>query len=170
MEFTTALPRTLTGKLQRYRLRADAGGTSPGLPLASVPSGDVRIHEPAGWPQPKGYASAVSATGRTVCVSGQIGWDPVTHTFRPAGSRLKCGRRSPTSFPRWPRLARGPDQIVRLTWYLTDRDEYLRLQREIGEAYRAVIGRHFPAMSVVVVQALVETRARVEIEATAIVV
>ena len=169
VEFTTALPRTLTGKLQRYRLRADAAGTSPGLPLASVPPEGVRIHEPAGWPRPKGYATAVSATGRIVCVSGQIGWDPVTHTFSSGGFAAEVRQALANVVSALAAAGARPDQIVRLTWYLTDRDEYLRRQREIGEAYRAVIGRHFPAMSVVVVQALVETGARVEIEATAIV-
>jgi 2-aminobenzoate-CoA ligase len=162
VEFTSELPRTLTGKLQRYRLRtADA---------AAAPSGALRFHEPAGWPRPKGYATAVSATGRTVCVSGQIGWDPVTHAFPSGGFAAEVRQALANVVAALHAAGARPDQIVRLTWYITDRDEYLRLQREVGEAYRDVIGRHFPAMSVVAVHALVEARARVEIEATAVVV
>ena len=152
IEFVTTLPRTLTGKLQRFRLRA----------------GGVEFHEPAGWPQPKGYANAVSATGRLVFVAGQIGWDPVTSVL-PAGDFAAEVRQALANVVAALAAAGArPDQITRLTWYITDRDEYVRQQRAIGQAYRDVIGRHFPAMSVVVVQGLIEAGARVEIEATAV--
>jgi 2-aminobenzoate-CoA ligase len=152
IEFVSTLPRTLTGKLQRFRLRA----------------GGVEFHEPAGWPQPKGYANAVSATGRQVFVAGQIGWDPVTSVL-PAGDFAAEVRQALANVVSALAAAGArPDQITRLTWYITDRDEYVRQQRDIGRAYREVIGRHFPAMSVVVVQGLIEPGARVEIEATAV--
>ena len=80
IEFVAELPRTLTGKLQRYRLRAGASRRRD--TSIRVRTRDVRTHEPAGWPRPKGYANAVSATGRMVFVSGQVGWDPVTHGVR----------------------------------------------------------------------------------------
>ena len=156
IEFVPELPRTQTGKLQRYRLRAAAGVA-------------VQIHEPAGWPKPKGYANAVSASGRAVFVAGQIGWDPVTLAF-PAADFAGEVRQALTNVVTALEAAGArPDQITRLTWYIVDRDEYLRSQREIGRAYRDVIGRHFPAMSVVIVSGLVEKTARVEIEATAVV-
>jgi 2-aminobenzoate-CoA ligase len=160
IEFVSELPRTLTGKLQRYRLRSDMAGTTG-------TTGTLQFHEPAGWAKPKGYANAVSASGRTVFVAGQIGWDPVTMTF-PGGDFAGEVRQALTNVVAALAAAGArPDQITRLTWFITDRDEYLRSQAEIGKVYRDVIGRHFPAMSVVVVAGLVEARARVEIEATA---
>jgi 2-aminobenzoate-CoA ligase len=155
IEFVAELPRTLTGKLQRYRLRAGAAGVS--------------THEPAGWPRPSGYTNAASATGRVVFVSGQVGWDPVTMTFGAVDFAAEVRQALTNVVAALHAAGARPDQITRLTWYLTDRDEYMNARAEIGRAYRDVIGRHFPAMSVVVVQALIEKSARVEIEATAVV-
>jgi len=156
IEFVAELPRTLTGKLQRHRLRA---GTT----------GDVRTHEPAGWPKPSGYANAVSATGRVVFVSGQVGWDPLTQAFTAGDFAAEVRQALTNVVAALDAAGARPDQITRLTWYVTDRDEYLNARAEIGRAYRDVIGRHFPAMSVVVVEGLLEPGARVEIEATAVV-
>jgi enamine deaminase RidA (YjgF/YER057c/UK114 family) len=154
VEFVADLPRTLTGKLQRFRLRAGSG---------------VESHEPAGWSRPKGYANAVSAEGRLVFVSGQIGWDPVTCILAAADFTAEVRQALTNVVAALAAAGARPDQITRLTWYITDRHAYAQQQREIGRAYREVIGRHFPAMSVVVVQGLVEPAARVEIEATAVV-
>ena len=154
IEFVADLPRTLTGKLQRFRLRAGAG---------------VDVHQPAGWARPKGYANAVSATGRLVFVSGQIGWDPVTRVISAADFASEVRQTLANVVAALAAAGARPEQITRLTWYITDRAEYARQQREIGLAYREIMGRHFPAMSVVVVQGLVEPGARVEIEATAVV-
>jgi len=154
VEFVADLPRTLTGKLQRFRLRTGGG---------------VESHEPAGWPRPKGYANAVSASGRQVFVAGQVGWDPVTGVIAAADFAAEVRQALTNVVSALAAAGARPDQITRLTWYITDRHEYLRQQREIGLAYREVIGRHFPAMSVVVVQGLIERDARVEIEATAVV-
>jgi len=154
VEFVADLPRTLTGKLQRFRLRAGAA---------------VETHEPAGWPRPRGYANAVSATGRMVFVSGQIGWDPVTSVLAAGDFAAEVKQALANVVSALAAAGARPDQITRLTWYITDRGEYARHQREIGLAYREVMGRHFPAMSVVVVHGLVEPNARVEIEATAMV-
>jgi enamine deaminase RidA (YjgF/YER057c/UK114 family) len=154
VEFVAELPRTLTGKLQRFRLRAGAA---------------VESHDPAGWPRPKGYSNAVSATGRLVFVSGQVGWDPVTGILVAADFAAEVRQALTNVVAALAAAGARPDHITRLTWYITDRAEYARQQREIGRAYRDVIGRHFPAMSVVVVQGLVEQNARVEIEATAVV-
>ena len=165
VEFVAELPRTLTGKLQRYRLRADASA-SPGA--SSGPTGIVSTHDPAGWPRPKGYANAASATGRVVFVSGQVGWDPVTMTFAAVEFAAEVRQALANVVTALAAAGARPDQIARLTWYITDRDAYLNARAEIGRAYREVIGRHFPAMSVVVVQGLIEKSARVEIEATAV--
>ena len=129
----------------------------------------MQFHEPAGWPKPKGYANAVSATGRVVCVAGQVGWDPVTLAFGTQEFAAEVRQALANVVTALAAAGARPDQLTRLTWYITDRDEYLRSQREIGQAYRLVIGRHFPAMSVVVVKGLIEPGARVEIEATAVV-
>jgi enamine deaminase RidA (YjgF/YER057c/UK114 family) len=130
---------------------------------------DAGIIRPDGWPRPSGYADAVSARGRIIALSGQIGWDPVTHEL------------ASDDFVEQVRVALGnivallaaagaaPEHVVRMTWYITDRDEYLRAASRVGEAYRDVFGRFYPAMSVVVVAGLLEARARVEIEATAVV-
>jgi enamine deaminase RidA (YjgF/YER057c/UK114 family) len=123
---------------------------------------------PAGWPRPKGYAHGVAATGEIIFVSGQVGWNSggifasddlaaqVRQALENVASVLAAG-------------GAAPQHVARMTWYVTDKDEYLRQQREIGEAYRAVMGKHFPAISVVEVSGLVEDRAKVEIEATAVV-
>jgi len=123
---------------------------------------------PKHWARPSGYSNGVAAEGRQVFVAGQIGWNAereivgddfvaqveqalqnIVHVLAEADAR--------------------PEDLVRLTWYVTDKREYLARASEVGAAYRRVIGRHFPAMTVVQVVALVEDRAKVEIEATAVV-
>jgi enamine deaminase RidA (YjgF/YER057c/UK114 family) len=128
----------------------------------------MTILQPPGWPRPKGFACGVAAEGRSVFVSGQIGWDEHGH-FGAQGvaGQVRQALRNIVAI-----LAEAgalPEHVVRLTWYVTDKREYLAAQREIGEAYRDVMGRHFPAMSVVAVAALLEDEAKVEIEATAVV-
>jgi enamine deaminase RidA (YjgF/YER057c/UK114 family) len=128
----------------------------------------MTILQPAGWPRPKGFSCGVSGEGAVVFVSGQIGWDE--HGRFPASDvagQVRQALRNVVAI-----LAEAgarPEHVARLTWYVTDKQEYLAAQREIGEAYRDVMGRHFPAMSVVAVAALLEDEAKVEIEATAIV-
>ncbi len=116
-----------------------------------------------------GYANAVSAAGRTVFVSGQIGWDPASGAFPSLAFPDQVARALGNVVAALAAAGATPAQIVRLTWYVTDRELYLRHRKEIGASYRAIIGRHFPAMSVVVVAGLVEPQALVEIEATAVV-
>lgn len=123
---------------------------------------------PAGWPRGKGYAHGVSASGRTIFVSGQVGWDLsmriATDDFagqvRAALANVAAVLASAGAQPR---------HVARMTWYVTDKREYRERAKEIGEAYRSVMGSHFPAMSVVEVRGLVEDGAKVEIEATAVV-
>ncbi|MBI3677261.1 MAG: RidA family protein [Proteobacteria bacterium] len=128
----------------------------------------MEILLPPNWPRPKGFSNGIAASGRLVFVAGQIGWTPagvfatddlvgqLRQTLENTVAVLKEG-------------GAGPEHIVRMTWYVTDRDEYLRQAAPIGECYRQVIGRHYPAMAVVVVTALMEPRAKIEIETTAVV-
>lgn len=128
----------------------------------------IGILQPPGWPRPKGYSNGMVARGRQVFIAGQVGWD--------AEQRFPSDRLAPQVRQALENIvavlaeAGGrPEHLVRLTWYVTSRDEYYAELGEIGAAYRAVLGRHFPAMSVVQVVALMEAHARVEIEATAII-
>ena len=128
----------------------------------------MEILQPPGWPRPRGYANGVAALGRLVFVSGMIGWNDngefesddfaeqarqallnVVAVLREAGAR--------------------PEHIVRMTWYVVDKREYLAASAALGASYREIIGTHYPAMTAVEVRALIEDRARVEIEATAVV-
>lgn len=128
-----------------------------------------RFLSPEGWLPPRGYAHGVEAEGRTVWVAGQIGWDAATGEVVSDGLPAQVGRALENVAAVLREAGAAPEHVVRMTWFVTDRDAYLRAPKEIGAAYRAVFGRHFPAMSVVFVSALVEARARVEIEATAVV-
>jgi enamine deaminase RidA (YjgF/YER057c/UK114 family) len=124
--------------------------------------------QPKDWPRPRGYANGIAASGRMVFVSGMIGWDAdgVFHTDDFAG-QVRQALANVVAV-----LAEGgarPEHIVRMTWYVIDKKEYVAAYPEIGVAYRELIGRHFPTMSAVQVAGLVEDRARVEIEVTAVV-
>lgn len=123
--------------------------------------------QPNGWKPAKGYANGVVAQGRMVFLGGQIGWneeqqfesDDFIDQFRQTLSNIVVLLAE---------AGGGPEHLVRLTWYITDRDAYLNSQKEMGAVYREVIGRHFPPMAVVQVVKLVEERALIEIEATAV--
>jgi enamine deaminase RidA (YjgF/YER057c/UK114 family) len=128
----------------------------------------MRTLQPEGWPRPRGYANGISATGRTIFVAGQIGWD--------AEQRLVPGGFIPQATQALENIlavlacdGASAEHIVRLTWYVTDKSVYLGAGPALGEAYRAVLGKHFPAMSAVEVRGLMEPGAVVEIEATAVV-
>ena len=126
------------------------------------------ILQPAGWAKPKGYANGIAAEGRIIFVGGQIGWNAqgqfetddfvgqVRQTLQNIVDVLAAG-------------GARPEHVVSLTWYVTDKREYLGSLAAMGQAYREVMGRNFPAMAVVQVTALVEDRAKVEIQATAVV-
>ena len=125
------------------------------------------ILQPQGWPRPKGYSNGISAQGRQIYISGQIGWDAEGRfASKQLAGQVKQALENIVAV-----LAEAggkPEHIVRLTWYVTSRDEYHTELRDIGAAYRAVMGKHFPVMSVVQVVALMEAEAKVEIEATAV--
>ncbi len=124
--------------------------------------------QPAEWPRPKGYANGVAARGRMIFLSGQIGWDAQGQFG--SDNLTEQVRQALRNILRVLKEARAePRHLVRLTWYVLSRDVYVREAREIGAAYREVLGKHFPAMSVVEVRGLVEQRALVEIEATAVI-
>ncbi len=124
---------------------------------------------PTGWEPPRGYAHGMVATGRLVVLAGQIGWTPETCTFE-KDDFVSQVRQALSNIAVLLREAGAePNHLVRLTWFITDRNAYLENRRQIGQAYRTLIGAHYPPMSVVVVAALVEERAMVEIEATAVI-
>ena len=128
----------------------------------------MRALQPPGWPRPRGYANGIEASGRLVFVAGQIGWDE-TGAFPSADLPGQVRQTLSNVVAVLAQAGAGPEHVVRLTWYVTDREEYLGAVKEIGSAYREVMGRHFPAMAVVAVAGLVEEQAKVEIEATAVV-
>jgi len=126
----------------------------------------IETLQPKEWPRPKGYANGIAARGRMIFVSGQVGWDGQGQFV----SDVLCDqvKQALRNIVRVLEEAEAdPSHVVRLTWFVLSRDAYLREVREIGAAYREVMGKHFPAMSVVEVRGLVEQRALVEIEATA---
>lgn len=127
-----------------------------------------KLLQPPGWVQPKGYSNGIEARGRQIYVAGMVGWNEKAEfetddfigqcrqTLRNIVQTLACAQA-------------GPRHIVRLTWYVKDKHEYLARARELGAVYQEVIGRHYPVMALVQVADLVEDRAKVEIEATAVV-
>jgi enamine deaminase RidA (YjgF/YER057c/UK114 family) len=128
----------------------------------------MRTLQPADWARPRGYSNGIEAKGRLVFVAGQIGWN-------------KDGKFERDDFPGQfeqtlqniavvlAEAGAGPEHVVRLTWFITDKRAYLSQAKEVGEIYRRVMGRNFPTMSVVQVAALIEDKALLEIEATAVV-
>jgi enamine deaminase RidA (YjgF/YER057c/UK114 family) len=123
---------------------------------------------PPGWPRPKGYANAVSAIGRLIFTAGIIGWDEEERLVAPdLPGQLR--RILLNTLAVLAEDGAGPEHVVRMTWYVVDIDEYRSGLAEIGAIYQAIMGRNFPAMAVVQVSGLVEPRARIEIETTAVV-
>jgi enamine deaminase RidA (YjgF/YER057c/UK114 family) len=127
-----------------------------------------RILQPEGWPRPRGYSNGLSARGRQIHVAGQIGWDASGRLVAPAlAEQARQALKNIVAI-----LAvdgARPEHLVRLTWYVVDRAAYLASTGALGEVYRAVIGSHYPAMSVIEVSGLIEPGALVEVEATAVV-
>ena len=122
---------------------------------------------PRSWKEAKGFANGIVAEGRLVFLAGQIGWN-AQQKFE-SGDLIAQTLQALTNIATLIEEAGGKvEHITRLTWFVTDKKEYLARQRELGEAYRAVMGKHFPAMTLVQVVALVEDEAKVEIEATAV--
>ena len=126
----------------------------------------IEVIQPQGWKPPKGYANGMLAEGRRLYVGGQIGWTAEqVFEARDFVGQMEQALRNIAAIVE--AAGGGVADIVRLTWYVTDKREYLARQREVGQAYRRVMGRHFPAMTMVIVAGLVEDAALVEIEAIA---
>ena len=128
----------------------------------------MQVLLPEGWPRPKGYANGVAATGRQVFIAGMIGWDAqgVFHSDDFAAQARKALQHIVSVLAE---AGGKPEHIVRMTWYVTDKREYLAAGREIGLAFREIIGSYNAAMTAVEVKGLIEDRAKVEIEATAVI-
>jgi enamine deaminase RidA (YjgF/YER057c/UK114 family) len=127
-----------------------------------------QILQPPHWPAPRGYSNGMVATGRHIFVAGQVGWD--SHgRFESSSLAAQVKQALENICAVLAEAGARAEHIVRLTWFVTSRTEYQSQLKEIGAAYRAVMGRHFPVMSVVQVVALMEAQAKVEIEATAVI-
>jgi enamine deaminase RidA (YjgF/YER057c/UK114 family) len=127
----------------------------------------AQVLQPSGWPVPKGYANGMAAEGRIVVTGGVIGWDAEERLAEGFVAQVRQTLGNIAAI-----LAEAgaqPEHLVRLTWYVVDMDEYLTNLKDLGKAYRAIFGAHYPAMALVQVVRLVEKAARVEIEATAVI-
>ena len=123
---------------------------------------------PEGWHRPKGYSNAVIAQGRQIYVAGQVGWDS-DEKFVSGNLAEQAIQALRNVVAVLEAAGAGPEHIVRMPWYVTDKAAYIAALKEIGQAYREIIGRNFPAMTAVEVTALIEDRAKVEVECTAVV-
>ena len=128
----------------------------------------MKLLQPADWLPPKGYANGIAARGSLIFVGGQIGWT-AEQQFETDDFIAQTRQALVNVVAVLSEAGAGPEHIVRMTWYIVDRDEYVMRLKELGAVYREVIGRNFPTMSCVEVSRLVETRAKVEIEVTAVV-
>lgn len=137
--------------------------------MSLTPAGDAKLLLPDGWASPRGYSHGVSVSGRIVTVAGQIGWNPETAKFESDDFVDQVRQALMNVVAVLGEANAMPNRIVRLTWFITEREEYIVSRREIGAVYREVIGHHYPPMSIVVVSGLLEERAKVEIEATAVI-
>lgn len=127
----------------------------------------MRVLQPAGWERPKGYSNGIEAEGRMVFVAGQIGWD--NGVFKAADFGGQFRQVLVNTLAVLKEAGAGPEHIVRMTWFVTSRDEYEASLKEIGAAWRELMGRVYPTMAVIIVSGLVERQAKVEIETTAVV-
>ena len=123
---------------------------------------------PPGWPTPKGYSNAISARGRLVFVAGQVGWRP-DGTWESDDFAAQFRQALANTVAALAAAGAKPTDIARMTIYVTDKHEYVRRSKDVGAAWRELIGRHYPAMTLVEVRALLEDRAKLEIETTAVV-
>jgi enamine deaminase RidA (YjgF/YER057c/UK114 family) len=138
------------------------------LPVAKSEGGrGAQILQPSGWPAPKGYANGMAADGRIVVTGGVIGWDDQERLAKGFVAQVRQTLSNIAAI-----LAEAgarPEHLVRLTWYVVDMDDYLANLKELGLVYREIFGAHYPAMALLQVVRLVEKKALVEIEATAVV-
>ena len=128
----------------------------------------MEILQPPGWPAPKGFSNGIAAAGRMVFVAGQFGWDENSR-FAAGGFAAQVGQALRNTVAVLAEAGAGPEHIVRMTWFVPDKQQYLDELAAVGAAYREAIGRHYPAMTLVEVKSLLDDRARVEIETTAVI-
>lgn len=128
-----------------------------------------KVVNPQGWKSPSGYAHGVIAAGRIIVTAGQIGWNPRTGAFETDDFAEQAAQAFRNIVDVLTAAGGRPEHLVRLTWFIISRSDYLHARRQIGVAYKEIIGRNYPAMSVIVVNGLLEERAKLEIEATAVV-
>jgi len=127
----------------------------------------MKVLQPQGWPRPKGYSNGIAARGEMVFLAGVVGWDAAERFPTGLVAQFRQALENIVAI-----LAEGgakPEHVVRMTWYITSRDDYLAHGREIGAVYREIMGKHFPVMAVVQVVALMEAAAEIEIEVTAVI-
>jgi enamine deaminase RidA (YjgF/YER057c/UK114 family) len=129
----------------------------------------TRIIHPSGWLPPRGYSDGMVASGRYVTLAGQIGWNPIRCEIETDDFSAQTRQALQNIMTLLSEAGADASHLVRLTWFVTSRSEYTEARKAIGVAYREVIGTHFPPMSVVVVAGLLDPRAKLEIEATAVV-
>ena len=128
----------------------------------------MEILQPPHWPRPKGYSNGIAAEGRMIFVAGQIGWDE-TENFTSDDFVEQTRQTLKNTMAVLKEAGAGPEHIVRMTWYVVDKKEYLKSLKNVGEVYQELIGKHYPVMAMLVVKELIEDRAKVEIETTAVV-
>ncbi|HRK62826.1 MAG TPA: RidA family protein [Terricaulis sp.] len=128
----------------------------------------MRTLLPPGWPRPRGYANGVETEGKLVFVAGQIGWTPYG-VFTDLTLAGQFRQTLANTLAVLAEAGAGPEHVARMTWYITDKRAYLAALAEIGEIWRALMGRNYPAMAVVEVKALIEDAALIEIETTAVI-
>lgn len=128
----------------------------------------MQILQPPGWPRPSGFSNGIAAEGRLVFVAGQVGWDE-SGAFTSDDFVAQTRQTLANTVAVLAEAGARPEHVVRMTWYITDKAAYLARAAEVGAVYREIMGRHYPAMAMVEVTALIEDRAKVEIETTAVV-
>jgi enamine deaminase RidA (YjgF/YER057c/UK114 family) len=128
----------------------------------------MRVLQPEGWPRPRGYANGIEAEGRLVFVAGQIGWDG-SGKFRSASFGAQFRQAILNTLTVLKEAGAGPQHVTRMTWFITSREDYAASLAELGAAWRELMGRNYPTMSVIIVSGLVEPEAKIEIETTAVI-
>jgi enamine deaminase RidA (YjgF/YER057c/UK114 family) len=128
----------------------------------------MRVLQPEGWPRPRGYSNGIEAEGKMVFVAGQIGWD-AEEKFRSSDFGDQFRQALLNTLAVLKEAAAGPEHIVRMTWFITSRDEYMASLAKLGAAWKELMGRNYPTMAVIIVSGLVEREAKIEIETTAVI-
>lgn len=127
----------------------------------------MRILQPHGWPRPRGYSNGIEAEGKVVFVAGQIGWDETGKIQPTFADQFRQTLKNTLAVLR--EANAGPEHIARMTWFVTSREDYAASLRDLGAAWKELMGPNYPTMSVIIVSGLVEPDAKIEIETTAVI-